>query len=86
MKLYAPKYYTDFVCIADKCRHSCCIGWEIDVDGEALEKYDSSEKDYAKNIRKSIDREDIPHFCLLPNERCPHLNERGLCNIILNTR
>ena len=25
MKLFAPKYYKNFVCIADRCRHSCCI-------------------------------------------------------------
>ena len=31
MKLYAPKYYNEFKCIADKCTHSCCVGWEIDM-------------------------------------------------------
>jgi lysine-N-methylase len=32
MKLIAPDTYPEFCCIADRCRHSCCIGWEIDVD------------------------------------------------------
>ena len=32
MKLIAPDYYNKFSCIADKCRHSCCVGWEIDID------------------------------------------------------
>ena len=36
MKLFAPEYYKQFKCIADKCTHSCCIGWEIDIDEEAL--------------------------------------------------
>ena len=27
-----PDYYKEFQCIADQCEHSCCIGWEIDVD------------------------------------------------------
>ncbi len=85
MKLYAPKYYKDFVCIADKCNHSCCIGWEIDVDEAALEKYESINAPYGETIRKSIDHSgDCPHFHLLQGERCPHLNEKGLCNIILN--
>ena len=39
MKLFAPEYYKDFVCIADRCKHSCCVGWEIDVDKDTLEKY-----------------------------------------------
>ena len=30
MTVTVPSYYKDFKCIADKCRHSCCIGWEID--------------------------------------------------------
>ena len=38
MKLFAPKYYTEFSCIADRCRHSCCIGWEIDIDADTAEK------------------------------------------------
>lgn len=85
MKLYAPKYYKDFVCIADKCNHSCCIGWEIDVDEAALEKYDILNAPYGETIRKSIDHSgDCPHFRLTGDERCPHLNDRGLCKIILN--
>ena len=36
-----PSYYKDFTCIAGDCRHSCCIGWEIDIDDETLEKYRS---------------------------------------------
>ena len=43
MKLYAPSYYKKFKCIADKCEHSCCIGWEIDIDEETLEKYEKLE-------------------------------------------
>lgn len=79
MKLYAPQYYQKFSCIADECRHSCCIGWEIDVDKKTLKKYKRL-KD--KAILKSIEKEGAPHFCLSADERCPHLDERGLCRII----
>ena len=82
MKLYAPKYYNEFHCIADKCRHSCCIGWEIDIDGETLEKYASLSGRYSDRIRASIDVGETPHFRLTENEKCPHLDERGLCRII----
>ena len=84
MKLYAPSYYKDFKCIADKCPHSCCIGWEIDVDKDTFEKYKNLEGEYGAVIRNSISAEDTPHFRLGECERCPHLDERGLCKIILN--
>ena len=84
MKLYAPKYYKDFKCIADKCDHSCCIGWEIDVDDATMKKYRSLENGYGGEIKKSIDTCDTPHFKLCGGDRCPHLNEKGLCRIILN--
>ncbi len=84
MKLYAPKYYKDFLCIADRCRHSCCIGWEIDVNKDALQTYTTLSGPYAQTIRESIDMKGIPHFRLTSDERCPHLNAQGLCSIILS--
>ena len=84
MKLYAPKYYKSFKCIADKCEHSCCIGWEIDVDSETLEKYKRLNGEYGDAIRKSISYDGDPHFKLCADDRCPHLNDLGLCKIILN--
>lgn len=82
--LYAPKYYKDFVCIADRCRHSCCIGWEIDVDPQTAEKYEKMTDGYGLEIQKSITKRGTPHFKLKKGDRCPHLDERGLCKIILN--
>ena len=84
MKLFAPKYYRDFACIADKCRHSCCVGWEIDIDGETLPKYAALDCAYADNIRASIEQGDVPHFRMESDGRCAHLDDRGLCRIISN--
>ena len=84
VKLYAPGYYKDFSCIADQCTHSCCIGWEIDIDGVTMEKYASVSHGYGERIRESIDRTGTPHFCLAARDRCPHLDETGLCRIISN--
>lgn len=83
MKLYAPRYYKKFKCIADKCSHSCCIGWEIDIDEDTLEKYKALEVPYASEILNSISFEGAPHFKLCENDRCPHLDKKGLCKIIL---
>ena len=78
-----PDYYNKFNCIADKCRHNCCIGWEIDIDEETFKLYHSLEDDFGEKIRNNIDGE-IPHFVLTKDERCPFLNDNGLCDIISN--
>jgi len=84
MKLYAPKYYKSFQCIADKCEHSCCIGWEIGVDSKTLERYECLSGDYGDAIKRSISYDGEPHFKLCGNDRCPHLSSQGLCKIILH--
>ena len=73
-----PNYYDKFKCIADKCRHSCCIGWEIDIDDDTMELYNSIGDE---NILKNIEG-NPPHFKLAKEERCPFLNKSGLCDII----
>lgn len=82
MKLFAPSYYKDFHCIADKCRHSCCVGWEIDIDDDTANIYSALNTGYGKTINDSIEWGDVSHFKLCENEKCPHLDDRGLCNII----
>lgn len=81
--VFVPNYYKDFQCIASACKHSCCIGWEIDVDGESLARYDRVEGDLGRRLKSNIDREaDPPCFRLTPDERCPFLNSKGLCDLI----
>lgn len=81
--VYVPNYYASFRCIASKCRHSCCVGWEIDVDEEALSRFDRVSGTMGERLRLSIDREaDPPCFRLDEQERCPFLNENGLCDLI----
>lgn len=83
MKLIAPGYYPDFRCIADRCRHSCCVGWEIDVDEDALHRYAQLSGPLGDRLRAAIDQSgDTPHFRLDAQERCPFLNEKGLCDLI----
>lgn len=84
MELFAPRYYLDFACIADRCRHSCCIGWEIDVDEETLLRYERLDGAFGERLRQSICREEVPHFALAEGERCPLLAKNGLCEIILH--
>lgn len=78
-----PDYYPAFRCIAGECRHSCCIGWEIDIDEETLAKYKAMPGSLGERLRRNISAGDPPHFLLGAEERCPFLNECNLCDLIL---
>ncbi len=82
MKIVVPNYYKEFSCIAGKCQHSCCVGWEIDIDADTYEMYSAVDGELGARLKKSISREGAPHFILDENERCPFLNSKGLCDII----
>lgn len=85
MKVFAPNYYEKFHCIADKCNHSCCIGWEIDIDDATLAQYKKIKTNFGKKLNDSIVfNDDCAYFKLTSNERCPFLNKDNLCEIILN--
>jgi len=84
MKLIAPDYYEDFVCIAGACRHSCCIGWEIDIDGDTLALYREVGGSFGERLCAGIEeRPEGACFRLGADGRCPFLNGDGLCDVIL---
>lgn len=83
MTLIVPDYYEKFKCIAEKCRHSCCIGWEIDIDPETLEIYKQIKSPFGERLKNCISLDcETPHFSTDNNSRCPFLNKNGLCDII----
>ena len=84
MRVMVPDYYKEFACIAGACRHSCCIGWEIDIDGDSLARFDALDTPYGDTLRRRIDRSgETPHYRLGEGERCPFLRPDGLCEMIL---
>lgn len=78
-----PDYYDEFVCAASHCRHSCCVGWEIDVDEASLRRYDAVPGELGQRLRRCIDREGQPHFRLGADGRCPFLDSENLCELIM---
>jgi len=81
-----PSFFDDFKCIAHRCTDTCCAGWEVDVDDEALDFYKKSDMPYFDEIRKNITVSDDGSNCfkLCDNERCVFLNNDNLCDIIIN--
>lgn len=83
MKLIAPDYYTDFHCKAGECRHTCCAGWEIDIDPASMERYNRIGGEFGEKVRSCISTSPTPHFILQPEERCPLLRADNLCELII---
>lgn len=83
MKFVMPSYCTDFKCSADRCSDNCCIGWEIDIDGKTAEFYSGIKGDFGARLKENISHGDCTSF-ILKGERCPFLNDRNLCDIIIN--
>lgn len=82
MKIITPNYYQHFQCIADRCKHNCCIGWEIDIDEDTLKYYRGIEGELGARLKEKISTKETPHFILDSKERCPFLNSCNLCDII----
>jgi len=75
-----PNYYKEFSCIADKCEATCCAGWQIVVDEEALKKYKKVSGEFKQRIKEGVDfKEGV--FYQNPGKRCAFLNEQNLCDM-----
>lgn len=79
-----PDFYPRFRCKAGDCRHTCCKGWEIDIDDDTAVYYQELQGPLGEAIRHHIEKgDDTWHFVLTTDEACPFLRPDGLCRIIL---
>jgi len=83
VEVFAPEYYRHFYCVADRCAHTCCAGWQIDIDRESLDRYMRLEGPLGDRLRRSVALAPQPHFILTEDERCPFLTAGGLCELII---
>lgn len=75
-----PDYYQEFSCIADKCEATCCAGWQIVVDEEALRRYKKVSGEFKKRIQDGVNfKEGV--FYQKQGKRCAFLNEQNLCDM-----
>lgn len=74
--------YREFMCKADKCKHSCCRGWEIDIDEDTLDYYKSLDTELGNEILQNIHEGEDTFFKLSDDDRCPFLKDNGLCKLI----
>lgn len=83
MILRVPSYYKEFHCIAERCKDSCCIGWEIDIDEDTFSYYKSIGGAFGERLRDHMETEECNSFTLRENGWCPFLNEKKLCDICI---
>jgi len=60
MQYIFPDYYKQFKCIASECQHSCCIGWEIDIDPDTSAYYNTVSGAFGQRLKQNISRDGIP--------------------------
>ncbi len=83
MSVWYPDFYPAFRCRAAECLHSCCRGWEIDVDQDSAELYRQLPGALGEALRAALfENEESWHFRLDGEERCPFLQKDGLCRLI----
>ena len=78
-----PDYFNEFKCIADKCKDTCCAGWQIVIDEDSLSKYKKIKGDYVWKVMTNVDWEE-GCFRQDTQKRCAFLNENNLCDLYIN--
>lgn len=67
------KGYDNFKCIADKCKYTCCSGWQINVDEQTFAKY-------KKNMYLKINMKD--KFVISKKGTCMRLTKDKNCKFL----
>ncbi len=82
MKYTYPDYYKEFTCIADRCKDTCCAGWQIVIDDKTLNHYSclGDSHPFKERLESSIDW-DEEVFKQDKCKRCAFLNRENLCDL-----
>ncbi len=83
MKEYVLNYYPNFKCVAGTCQHTCCAGWEMCIDEYTLDAYKNENSAFSVALKKGVNFKK-GKFKWLKGKRCAFLNDKGLCEIIIN--
>lgn len=78
-----PDYFNEFRCTADKCKDTCCAGWQIVIDDDSIEKYKKIKGDYIWKVMSCVDWE-TGCFRQDSEKRCAFLNPDNLCDLYKN--
>ena len=83
MKTFTLNCFKNFKCAAGSCKHSCCVGWEIDIDKTALKNYRACKSSFSERLASGVDYKS-GRFKMAIDGKCFFLNSDGLCELIIN--
>ena len=75
-----PEYYKKFECVAGECEATCCAGWKIIADKDALKQYAAYRGSFSKVLKEGINWIE-GSFKQDEEKRCVFLNEEHLCDL-----
>lgn len=79
--IYAPLYYKKFGCIAERCKHSCCVGWRVEVGEEFAARLSGTSLE--EKLKQYLGTDDDGEYIRMTDDGvCPFLDKCGLCEII----
>lgn len=81
------KGYEKFKCTADKCKFTCCKGWDINVDTNTYNKWkEKDDLNYLLDNVRFIKSHGENNYLIKKETKgkCPMLSDEGLCNIVIN--
>lgn len=82
MTVHTPSYYAHFRCLAGACPHTCCAGWEVPIDPDTAQFYNTLKGPLGERLRSAMEETAPGEITFrLHGDRCPFLNEKGLCEI-----
>ncbi len=92
--VYVPEWLLNFRCSGGLCEHTCCQGWNINVDEKHAQMYlqfsDSCfqpiihtlmKKTPVLRKHKKSNQEYLFHLPDMPDGKCPLMNQQGLCSL-----
>ncbi|MGL4762235.1 MAG: flagellin lysine-N-methylase [Sarcina sp.] len=77
--------YDNFKCTADKCKFTCCSGWDVSIDDATYEKWknDTTSSYILDNITFRDSDDESGYFVNKETSTpCPFLDAKGLCEIV----
>lgn len=88
INIFKVSNYDKFKCIADKCKFTCCVGWDINIDTNTYDKWrkvnDDSEYLLSNVKLKQCENKDMYFINKENHEACPFLDKQGLCYVVKN--
>jgi len=84
MLIRRPHYYDRFYCLAGDCPDTCCASWDIVIDQDSLDFYQTIPGEFGEKVRSAITVDgDGDHCFSVSGGQCPLLTEERLCSIQL---